>query len=173
MAQKIKPVSLRTGVIKDWESKWLPKGFKFGRMLQEDYMMRTIIKDKIGQAGIDSIVIEKTANAYRITIRVAKPGFVIGRGGKGIEELTKVIESKLTELRKERKIKEKVVLSMNVEEIKRYDVSAAVTAQNIAWDLESACPSEGRLKDIWRGQCKTGTLKGRKSGFQEDWTEPK
>jgi small subunit ribosomal protein S3 len=136
MAQKINPVSLRTGVIKDWESKWLPKHFKFGRMLQEDFMIRTIIKGKIGQAGIDSISIEKTANAYRITIRVAKPGFVIGKGGKGIEELTKNIESSLTQLRKERKIKEKVVLSLNVEEIKRYDVSAAVTAQNIAWDLE-------------------------------------
>jgi len=105
-------------------------------MLQEDFMIRTIIKGKIGQAGIDSISIEKTANAYRITIRVAKPGFVIGKGGKGIEELTKNIESSLTQLRKERKIKEKVVLSLNVEEIKRYDVSAAVTAQNIAWDLE-------------------------------------
>jgi len=125
-------------------------------------MMRTIIKDKIGQAGIDSIVIEKTANAYRITIRVAKPGFVIGRGGKGIEELTKVIESKLTELRKERKIKEKVVLSMNVEEIKRYDVSAAVTAQNIAWDLEKRMPFRRTVKRYLERTMQNRDVKGAK-----------
>lgn len=162
MAQKIKPTSLRTGVIKDWESRWLPKGFKFGRLLQEDYAMRSIIKDKISQAGIDSIVIEKAANTYRITIRVAKPGFVIGRGGKGIEELTKAIESKLTELRRARKIKEKVVLSLNVEEIKRYDVSAAVIAQNIAWDFEKRLPFRRTVKRYLERIMQNRDVKGAK-----------
>jgi small subunit ribosomal protein S3 len=162
MAQKIKPISLRTGIIKDWESRWLPKGFKFGRLLQEDYAMRSIIKDKIGQAGIDSIIIEKAANTYRITIRVAKPGFAIGRGGKGIEELTKAIESKLTELRRARKIKEKVVLSLNVEEIKRYDVSAAVIAQNIAWDFEKRLPFRRTVKRYLERIMQNRDVKGAK-----------
>ena len=162
MAQKIKPVSFRTGVIKDWESKWLPKHFKFGKLLQEDYLIRTIIKEKIGQAGIDSIVIEKTANAYRITVRVAKPGLVIGRGGKGVEDLTKLIESKLVVLRKNRKIKEKVVLSLNVEEIKRYDVSAAVTAQSIAWDLEKRMSFRRTIKKYLERLMQNRDVKGAK-----------
>lgn len=162
MAQKIKPISLRTGIIKDWESRWLPKGFKFGRMLQEDYLIRTIIKDKIGAAGIDSVVIEKAVNAYRITVRVSKPGLVIGRGGKGIEELTKLIESKLAALRRERKVKEKIALSLNVEEIKRYDVSANVTAQNIAWDLEKRLPFRRTIKKYLERMMQNRDVKGAK-----------
>jgi small subunit ribosomal protein S3 len=162
MAQKIKPTSLRTGIIKDWESKWLPKGFKFGRLLQEDYVMRTIINDKIKEAGIDSVLIEKQANTYRITIRVAKPGFVIGRGGKGIEELTKALESKVTALRKSRKINEKLILSLNVEEIKRYDVSATVTAQNIAWDLEKRMPFRRTIKRYLERLMQNRDVKGAK-----------
>jgi small subunit ribosomal protein S3 len=162
MAQKIKPVSFRTGIIKDWQSKWLPKHFKFGRMLQEDYLIRTIIANKISQAGIDSISIEKNANAYRITIRVAKPGLVIGRGGKGVEELTKTIESKLATLRKEKKVKEKIVLSLNIEEIKRYDVSAAVIAQNIAWDLEKRLPFRRTIKKYLERVMQNRDVKGAK-----------
>ncbi len=162
MAQKIKPVSFRTGVIKDWESRWLPKHFKFGKLLQEDYLIRTIIKEKIGQAGIDSIIIEKASNAYRITVRVSKPGLVIGRGGKGVEELTKLIESKLAASRRDRKIKEKVVLALNVEEIKRYDVSAAVTAQNIAWDLEKRMPFRRTIKRYLERLMQNRDVKGAK-----------
>lgn len=162
MAQKIKPTSFRTGIIKDWESKWLPKHFKFGKLLQEDYLIRTIIKEKIGQAGIDSILIEKNANSYRVTVRVAKPGLVIGRGGKGVEDLTKLIESKLSASRKARKIKEKVVLSLNVEEIKRFDVSAAVTGQNIAWDLEKRMPFRRTIRRYLERLMQNRDVKGAK-----------
>jgi len=162
MGQKIKPVSFRTGIIKDWQSKWFAKHFKFGKLLQEDYLIRTTINEKIGQAGIDSIVIEKTANNYKITVRVAKPGLVIGRGGKGVEELTKAIESKLSALRRERKIKEKVVLSLNVEEIKRYDVSAPVIAQSIAWDLEKRLPFRRTIKKYLDRIMQSREVKGAK-----------
>jgi small subunit ribosomal protein S3 len=162
MGQKIKPVSLRTGIIKDWESRWLPKGFKFGSLLQEDYLIRSVIKEKIDQAGIDSIIIEKAANNYRITVRVAKPGLVIGRGGKGVEELTKLLESKLSALRKKRNINDKVVLSLNIEEIKRYDVSAQVIAQNIAWDIEKRIPFRKTIKKYLERIMQNRDVKGAK-----------
>lgn len=146
MGQKIKPTLLRVGVTKPWSSKWLPKKFKFSRMLQEDYMIRQVISEKIEQAGIDIVEIEKTANNYRITIKAAKPGLIIGRGGKGIEDLTKLIENKLSNFRKKNDINEKVVLSLNIEEIKRYDVSAPVTAQNIAWDVKKRLPFRRTMK---------------------------
>jgi len=146
MGQKIKPTALRTGITKDWVSKWLPKNFKFGTGLAEDVILRSVIEKKIAIAGIDSIIIEKTANNFKIIIKVAKPGLVIGRGGKGIEELTSLLESKIAQFRKDKKIAGKVALSLSIEEIKRYEVSAAVTAQQIAWDLEKRLPFRRTMK---------------------------
>jgi small subunit ribosomal protein S3 len=146
MGQKIKPTALRTGITKDWVSKWLPKNFKFGTGLAEDVILRSVIEKKIALAGIDSIIIEKTANNFKIIIKVAKPGLVIGRGGKGIEELTSLLESKIAQFRKDKKIAEKVILSLSIEEVKRYEVSAAVTAQQIAWDLEKRLPFRRTMK---------------------------
>ena len=146
MGQKIKPTALRTGITKDWVSKWLPKNFKFGTGLAEDVILRSVIEKKIAIAGIDSIIIEKTANNFKIIIKVAKPGLVIGRGGKGIEELTSLLESKIAQFRKDKKIAGKVALSLSIEEIKRYEVSAAVTVQQIAWDLEKRLPFRRTMK---------------------------
>ncbi len=146
MGQKIKPTALRMGITKDWVSKWLPKNFKFGIGLAEDVILRSVIEKKIALAGIDSIIIEKTANNFKIIVKVAKPGLVIGRGGKGIEELTSLLELKIAQFRKDKKIAEKVILSLSIEEVKRYEVSAAVTAQQIAWDIEKRLPFRRTMK---------------------------
>jgi small subunit ribosomal protein S3 len=146
MAQKIKPTILRLGVTKEWTSRWFPKRFKFGVMLQEDALLRELITKKIGSAGIDSIVVEKTVHNYKIIIRVAKPGLVIGRGGKGVEELTHLLESKLGAFRKAAGLAEKIALSITIDEVKRYEVSARVTAQSIAWDFEKRMPYRRTIK---------------------------
>ena len=86
MGQKIKPTSLRIGIIKDWNAKWMPKKINFKNLLEEDVLLREIIAEKIGQAGIDKVVIERTGDGCKIFIKAAKPGLIIGRGGKGIEE---------------------------------------------------------------------------------------
>ena len=82
---------------------------------------------KIGLAGIAGIEIERTSEKCKIFIKASRPGLVIGRGGKGIEDLTKLLE---------KVIRPKTALSLNVEELRRTEVSAAVLAQSIAWDLE-------------------------------------
>ena len=146
MGQKIRPDSLRLGIIENWKSRWFPKdGYKL--FLQEDELIRKIIKAKTIEAGIISIIIERPAdNSYRITLKVGRPGIVIGRGGKGIEELTKEIESKLKALLKKRVIRDinikdkrklpNISVKINIDELKRNDVSAMYVAQMIAWDLE-------------------------------------
>jgi small subunit ribosomal protein S3 len=146
MGQKIRPTSLRTGVSKNWKSRWFARGFDFAQNLEEDHIIRTTVMDMIVQAGIDSITIDRTANAYKITIKAAKPGLIIGRGGKGIEDLTAKIEKKLQSFRKRNNIQDRPALSINIEEIKRYDVSATVTAQQIAWDLEKRMPFRRVIK---------------------------
>ena len=162
MGQKIKPTALRIGVTKEWTSRWFPKRFKFGAMLQEDQLLRSLITKKIGSAGIDSIIIEKTGHAYKIIIRVAKPGLVIGRGGKGIEELTHLLESKLAAFRQASGVQEKVALSLTIDEVKRYEVSARVTAQSIAWDMERRMPYRRTIKKYLERVMQTKGVRGAK-----------
>ncbi len=148
MGNKIKPFSLRLGIINNWTSRWLPKNLQFKNQLQEDVAIRKIIHKIIGLAGIVRIEIERSAdNSFRVAIKAARPGLVIGRGGKGIEDLTAAIRAELEKLFRKRTAKPaKFGLSVNVEELKRTDVSAQFTAQSIAWDLEKRLPFRRTMK---------------------------
>ncbi|MEK7657835.1 MAG: 30S ribosomal protein S3 [Patescibacteria group bacterium] len=146
MGKKIRPNSFRLGITKDWSSRWFPKDNNFKSYLEEDVLLRKIIGEKIGSAGIDKIDIERVGNKCRILIKASRPGLIIGRGGKGIEELTKALESALKKLRLKKGVKESPILSVNIEELKRSDVSANVTAQNIAWDIERRMPFRRTIK---------------------------
>lgn len=132
MGQKINPNSFRLGIVRNWPVRWFLKG-GYGKYLEEDEAIRKTINKKIGEAGVASIEIERTQGSLRVFIRAARPGFVIGRGGKGIEELNIAIANAL---RKVRKTTVPVNLNLNVEELKRSEVSAQYVAQQIAWDLE-------------------------------------
>jgi len=150
MSQKIKPNSFRLGIHRDWDSRWF-LGKNAPYFLEEDVEIRKVINAKIGIAGIDKIVIERNGSQCKITIKASKPGLVIGRGGKGIEDLTKVIEAAIAKVAKKYKNKlsgklAKSALSLNVEELKRSDVSARVLAQQMAWDLEKRLPFRRTMK---------------------------
>jgi len=137
MGQKIRPNLHRLGITENWRSRWWPKK-KFGDQLEEDVHIRDIIKEKIAASGIVRVEIERTAdNAFKIFLKVARPGLVIGRGGKGIEELTKIVEKTLLKLARNRGMKHpKISISLTIEELKRSEISAQYIAQSIAWDLE-------------------------------------
>jgi len=138
MAQKIHPYKFRLGITKNWISRWFPSRKDTPFLLEEDILIRKVIKDKISTAGIVKIEIERgTNNTYKIFIKAARPGLIIGRGGKGIEELSKIIDSSLKKLLRKRDVdKPNYSISVNVEELKRTEVSAQYTAQTIAWDVE-------------------------------------
>jgi small subunit ribosomal protein S3 len=165
MGHKINPTSYRTGITRDWKAKWFfvsrtsgAMGLKnYGRFLKEDEVIRDVIKKKVAQAGIASIDIERTSNATRIIILTARPGFVIGRGGKGIEDLNKAIETALAKVGGTKK-----GLSVNVEELKRTDVSAAYTAQQIAWDIEKRIPFRQCLRKHLEAVMQNRDIKGAK-----------
>jgi len=105
-------------------------------------LIRNIIRRKIAPAGIVNIDIERNAGDCKVIIRAARPGLVIGRGGKGIEELTKALLAGLA------KIGRKPSLRVTVEELRRLEIAAANVAQNIAWDLEKRLPHR-RLMKKW------------------------
>ena len=137
MGHKIKPNSLRLGILRGWNSRWIGDREKTRRFLEEDVLIRKIISSKLSQAGIVSINIERTVNAYRVFIKAARPGLIIGRGGKGIEDLNKEVIKSIVKLRKKNKISEAVPnISLNVSELPRGDVSAQVVAENIGSDLQ-------------------------------------
>jgi small subunit ribosomal protein S3 len=147
MAHKIRPNSYRLGINVNWGSRWFSKK-NTPRLLEEDAVIRKVINDKISSAGIDKISIERNISTCKIIVKVVKPGLVIGRGGKGIEELIKAIESAL--LRMAKKYKDKALtkpsINLNVEEIKKTEISAQVIAQQIAWDLERRLPFRRTMK---------------------------
>ncbi len=142
MGQKIHPLSFRLGITKDWPVRWFIKG-GYAKHLEEDEAVRNIIKKRIGIAGISAIEIERTQGNLRVFVKAARPGLIIGRGGKGVEDLNKAIADAI---RKVRKNKAPVSLNLNIEELKRSEISAPYVAQQIAWDLEKRMPFRRTMK---------------------------
>lgn len=154
---------MRLGIVEDWNARWMPKRGMFRDLLQEDEAIRDIIEKKIGPAGISRIEIERNNASYKIFIKAARPGLIIGRGGKGIELLSVAIEATLKKLWRERKKGEeqrKTSVSLNVEELKRTEISAVNVAQNIAWDLEKRLPFRRTLKKHLASALQNRDVKG-------------
>ena len=158
MGQKIHPFSFRVGITKDWPSRWFVKGL-YPKLLEEDELIRAVIAEKINQAGIAGVDIERTSNTLRVLIRAARPGFIIGRGGKGIEDFTKLLEAKIRKLRGNN---QPVPLSVNVEELKRSEISSVYVAQQIAWDLEKRLPFRRTMKKHLESVMQNKEVKGAK-----------
>ncbi len=145
MAQKIKPTTLRIGITLPWTSRWfLTRKSKY--FLEEDYVIRRFINEKLKEAGIAGLSIERTSEVVRVNIVASRPGLIIGRGGKGIEELREKLLKKVKALRVTNKVSTNFALNLNIEELKRTDVSAAVVAQQIATDIERRQPYRKIMK---------------------------
>ena len=158
MGQKINPISFKLGITRDWPVRWFTnRGYR--KFLEEDEAIRKVIKSKISQAGIVSVEIHRTSNKLRIVIKSARPGLIIGRGGKGIEDLTKSLEKELKKLRDGKLNSD---LSVTIEELKRSEISAQYTAQQIAWDLEKRLPFRRTIKKYLDLISQNKTVKGAK-----------
>ena len=126
MGQKVSPHGLRVGVIKDWDSKWYADKKNFADYLIEDNKVREYVKKKLYVAGVSKVLIERTAeNKLRVIVLTAKPGMVIGRAGDGIEVL-KADLKKLTGKEVE----------ISIEEVRRSEMDAQLTAESVAQALE-------------------------------------
>ncbi len=126
MGQKVNPISFRLQVHKNWDSRWFAGKREFAKWLAEDIKIRDMIEDRFSsRPTIHRIEIERSANLITITIHTAKAGVVIGRGGSGVQELKTMIE-KIASL----------PVRINIEEVKRPELSAKLVAENIAHQLE-------------------------------------
>jgi small subunit ribosomal protein S3 len=98
MGRKIHPYSFRLGITKDWKSKWFADKSQYAELVIQDEKIRRYLHSEFGDAGIDCVNIERNSNEISITIHVAKPGVVIGKGGSGVEAAEKEIK-KITKSR--------------------------------------------------------------------------
>jgi len=143
MGQKINPLSFRLGVNKGWLSRWFIRR-NLPRVLREDYEIRKLLSKHLSKAGIEKIEIERSADSIRVILFTSRPGFVIGRGGEGIENLKKTVEEKILELRG--KSNAKLQIKLDVEEIRKVEAFASLVAQNMAEQLEKRIPFRRVLK---------------------------
>ncbi len=125
MGQKVHPLSLRIGIVKDWKSKWFAKKKDYGDLLLEDFRIRKFIKERLQRAGISKIEIYRAGKRLRINIFTARPGIVIGRKGAEVERLKEDL-SKITD-------KE---IYINIQEIEIPFLDAQLVAESMALQLE-------------------------------------
>lgn len=125
MGQKANPIGLRLGIVKSWDSNWFDER-NFAQKLQEDLMLRRYIKNRLQNAGVSKIEIERTPEKITLNINTARPGIVIGRKGSEVDKLKEELK----------KITNKEV-QLNINEIKRPELDAYLVAENIAKQLES------------------------------------
>ncbi|PIP24440.1 MAG: 30S ribosomal protein S3 [Candidatus Nealsonbacteria bacterium CG02_land_8_20_14_3_00_37_10] len=130
MTHKVHPKAYRLRRLTDWGSRWLDKK-KLSEYLEEDFKIREFLKKKIGKLGVEKIEIERFPGKLNIIISSARPGLIIGRGGSGVEELKKELETKI--LKKNKELRKEV--RVEIKEIKDVWSSAMLVAQYISQQI--------------------------------------
>lgn len=137
MGQKIHPVGFRVGVIRGFDSHWYYGKKGYGQALLIDHKIREKIKARVGLGNVSRVEIERAANRIKVGIFTARPGAIIGKGGKGIEQLTNdLINLVNLNEKKEPTDKGKTVVQVSVHEVRQPELDAQLVAENIAQQLE-------------------------------------
>lgn len=142
MAHTVHPKVFRIRDSSDWDSRWLEKK-KFPQYLEEDFKIRTFLKEKLGKTGVEKIEIERFPGKLNIIISSARPGLIIGRGGEGVEELKRILENKI--LRHGQGKKE---TRIEIREVKNPWMSAPLSAQWVAQQIEKRISFRRALKQV-------------------------
>ena len=124
MGHKVNPIGLRLGINRTWDSRWFA-GADYASLLHDDLKLREHLLGRLSGAGVSKVLIERPAKKPRVTIYAARPGVVIGKKGQDIDVLKKELSSMA-----------KADVSLNIVEIRKPEIDAALVAQNIAQQLE-------------------------------------
>lgn len=125
MGQKVHPTGIRLGIVKRHSSVWYAGKKEYADKLNTDLRVRKFVQDKLAHASVSRVDIERPANTARITIHTARPGIVIGKKGEDVEKLRAEISKEMG-----------VPVHINIEEIRKPDLDAALVAQSVAQQLE-------------------------------------
>lgn len=125
MGQKVHPIGIRLGIVKDWTSKWYADSKDYADYLLTDLTVREYLKKKLQQASVSRIQIERPARNARITVHTARPGMVIGKKGEDIEALRKEVSTMMG-----------IPAHISIEEIRKPELDAQLVAESVAQQLE-------------------------------------
>jgi small subunit ribosomal protein S3 len=165
MGQKVNPIGLRVGINRTWDSRWYADE-GYGDLLHEDLKLKRYLHERLAQAGVSRIVIERPTKRARITIHTARPGVVIGKKGADVEKL-RVDLAKMTGSE----------VSLNIIEIRKPEIEARLVAENIAQQLERRVAFRRAMKRAVQSAMRLGaqgiriTCAGRLGGAEIARTE--
>lgn len=144
MGQKVNPIGIRLGIIRDWNSKWYASK-QYSVLLNQDINLRKHLKKKLHSAAVSQIQIARPANNAIVTIHSARPGVIIGKKGGGIEALRAEISAELG-----------VPVHLNIEEVKKPELDATLVAESITQQLEQRVMFRRAMKRAVTSAMKAG-----------------
>jgi small subunit ribosomal protein S3 len=145
MGQKVHPIGIRLGIVKDHNSVWYANSQNYAKNLINDIQVREYVEKKLDKASVSKVVIERPAQSARITIHTARPGVVIGKKGEDVDKLRR----ELTEMMG-------VPVQINIEEIRKPDLDAKLVAQNVASQLERRVMFRRAMKRVVQNAMRQG-----------------
>lgn len=144
MGQKVNPKGFRLGVTYTWDSRWFADKPRYQKLVLEDAKLRKALLERLKLAGIARVEIERSINAVTLTIYVARPGIVIGRGGAGLEELKKYVTSFI--IKEGIQVEHVPKIDLRIEPLKEPALDAYLMATNIAEQLVKRMPYKRVLR---------------------------
>jgi small subunit ribosomal protein S3 len=146
MGQKVNPIGFRLGINRTWDSRWYAED-GYADLLHEDLRIREYLRERLAQAGVSRIVIERPAKKARVTIHTARPGVVIGRKGQDIDKLRADL-MKMTGFD----------VHLNIVEIRKPEIDAQLVAENVAQQLERRVHFRRAMKRAVQSAMRLGAL---------------
>ena len=147
MGQKVHPTGFRLGVAKDWNAKWYAEHGDFADYLASDIEVRNYLREKLKDAAVSRIQIERPAKSARITLHTARPGIVIGKKGEDIDRLRREVSDMMG-----------VPTHISVEEIRKPELDAKLVAESIAQQLERRVMFRRAMKRAVSNAMRLGAL---------------
>ncbi len=144
MGQKVNPIGLRLGIVRDWDSRWYA-GKNYAKLLIQDTMIRKFIMQKFRKSGVAKVVVERPAKKAVVNIYTSKPGVIIGKKGADIEKLKNKL-SLLTESD----------VSLNIVEVRKADIDATLVSQSIAQQIEGRVNYRRAMKKAMTNSLRSG-----------------
>jgi len=145
MGQKVNPIGLRLGVNRTWDSRWYAGAGEYASLLHEDLKIRKFLKNRLKNASVSKIIIERPHKKCRVTIFTARPGVVIGKKGADIEvlrrELAKMIDSEVF---------------LNLVEVRKPEIDATLVAESVAQQLERRVAFRRAMKRVLQSAMRMG-----------------
>src|SRR6202140_98249 len=150
MGQKVNPIGIRLGITRHWTSKWYASKKQFPTLVYTDYLVREFLKNKLADASVSRILIERAAKKVNITIQTARPGIVIGKKGEDIEKLrgetAKLLGMAMLDVR------------LNISEIRKPELDAQLVAESISQQIEKRVMFRRAMKRAVMSTMRSGAL---------------